>query len=333
MSFKMQKCEWRSLERMAKMDRFKPNKGGFDINIEDIPSLINKFHKLMLENMKMLDREQFLKKLSSVVRLSESYEELKSYLKILQFPADWEDIKDAAELLRKESKEINERKLLKKYFTLFVDKKKFRRKNYIIVVSINFEGKKELLGFYEESDWNAVFKKLKKRGLREVVMIVGREDKKLIDSAMKTNIFKFYQVDWNEVKRTLTKGMKREEGTICRKKLEDLKKIDSYDKVLKEYENICSSYKKSYPSNFEKAIKMKEFYTAFFRFPKGVRSKISTIGTLEALERDIKNRLNMRDKLSELLNDPLLLAYIRVKRLESGNWKIRIPVQEDWANI
>lgn len=307
----------------------------FALSPEDIPRFLNDLDRLMWEVLKRENRPGFLKKISGLVSLSDSYTELENLIKIFRIPADCKDIEDTVKLLKEESKEVNERDLSKEYFAIFIDKKMFSRKNYVTILAINLDGKREILGFYEWSNWNAVFEELRKRGLERAVLIVGRENKNLINAAMSSKIFKLYQVDWNEVKRTLTKGMKKEEASECRRKLEELKKIDSYEDILEMYENIFRSYERDYPHNFGKAMRMWNFYTAFLRFPKEVRSKISTISTVESLETSIKKRLKKRDKLAKLLRDPLLLAFIRVKSLEERAWKTPIPIGDwvkEWLN-
>jgi len=210
----------------------------------------------------------------------------------------------ASSELDEEIKKFRQRRLNEReYPYLIIDARyeKVRRSGRIIniavmiVVGINDEGKREILGYYignseSESCWSEAFKDLKDRGIKGVELITS-DAHKGIQSAIRRH---FQGVSWQRCRVHLMRELiKKVSWRDARELIKDLQSIfasEEKSQCLKTAQEVaakwagkCSSMSKSLLAGIEDTLTV-------LSLPSSHRRRLHSTNLLERMMRDIKKR-------------------------------------------
>ena len=165
---------------------------------------------------------------------------------------------------------------------------KVRKGCIYTVIGINFECKKQILGYYitygneTKSDWLKILHDLVNRKLKEVLLFIcddfGGITEAIKEIYPKADIQKCYLHLMKNVRRKLAK--KDSEEVIQELKIiKDRSK--NYEEGEKLFDELCEKNSKNYKSYMEYLKSKKEEYLRFLKYPKEIRKYIYTTNVVE----------------------------------------------------
>ena len=209
-----------------------------------------------------------------------------------------------SEILKEDIEAFKKRSLKRFYPFLFIDscfislrRKEFKKEPVYIVLGIDERGNREIMGFYlfgaegeSSENWKEVFKDLKGRGLKEVLLVIS-DDLNGIEEAVKEE---YPQADWQLCNLHFARGVankvrKKDRGEVmC-----DLKQIyrsKDEEEARAKAEQFIKKWAKIYPRVCEKLRRRLENLIKFLEYPQSIRRYIYTVNMLERLIKEIKRR-------------------------------------------
>ena len=204
-------------------------------------------------------------------------------------------------------KAFKNREIESNYYVIFMDgiKINIRRGNSVtketfhILLGVNEEGKREVLGFYlnpEESSsfYNEVFEDLKQRGLNKVLLFVT-DGLKGIEEVISDHFpkAKIQRCIVHVNKNLLQKTRRRDRASL----IEDFKRVyksSNKEEALKNYELFKLKWGKMYPSIVKNLNNILEYLLTFYEFPESIRGQIYTTNWIERLNREIRKVIHSK---------------------------------------
>lgn len=205
-----------------------------------------------------------------------------------------------------------------------------------VCYGVNTENKRELLGLAINPTesiemWETILFNLKKRGVKEITLVVADGISLLEEVVMK--VFpkaKFQKCVVHKMRNVLLKTRPKDKEEVA----QDLKHIfDNFssestkEHALMKAENFCKKWEEKYPDirRFFKEGTF-EYYLTYIDFHPDVRRFIYTTNSIENLNRGI--RKGTKNKLSFESPQTLLnYVFIIIKEFETKNWS-RFPVYQ-----
>lgn len=234
------------------------------------------------------------------------------------------------------------RPLEKTYTVVYVDGIRFKvledssyvEKSVYIIIGINIEGKKEILGFWiSESEsakqWFIILNELKARGVEEI-LIACSDNLKGISESFKSafpnvRIQKciIHQIR-NSVKFVNYKDLKDFNSDMKKiYKADNIKKAtEALDEFEKKWESKYSYATRSWRNNFDEL-------STFFELPIEIRKIIYTTNTIENLNRNIRKITKTKGGFTTVRSLEKLI-YLRLMRIQEDWGEHRIP---NWITI
>ena len=296
------------------------------------PKILPKYKK----NINMVEE-----KVLSLYKLGMSEQDISQTIEeIYGFELDQSTISRMTDLIMGDVEQFHSKPLDKMYTFVFIDGIRFktRQEGYAkevcvyIVLGINMEGHKEVLGYYiDESEsaryWLTVLNDLKERGCKRVLLIASDDlpgISKAIESVYPaTRIQKcvVHQIR-NSLKFISTKHKKE----FC----EDMKKIyraSNYNNAVIAFEKFELKWESKYGNVVKSWRKNLSELTTFFDFPQEIRRLIYTTNVIENLNRSIRK---ITKNKASLPNNKSLdkLVYLAITNVQSkwtkpiANWGI-----------
>lgn len=205
-----------------------------------------------------------------------------------------------------------QRQLNKRYSILYLDGLyiKVRRDTYAkevidIVLGVNEDGYREILGFYvggQESalGWQEILQDLYQRGVKEVLLGVF-DGLNGLEEAFKS-VFPKADVQRcvvHKVRNTLNKVRKKDQIEVA----EDLKLIyraTTKEAAIQAFREFEKKWSKKYAREVQSWEKDLDVLLTFMKYPLSIRSVIYTTNAIERTIKDIRKRLKTMNSLSSI---------------------------------
>lgn len=205
-----------------------------------------------------------------------------------------------------------QRPLNKRYSVLYLDGLyiKVRRDTYAkeviyIVLGVNEDGYREILGFYvggQESalGWQEILQDLYQRGVKEVLLGV-LDGLNGLEEAFKS-VFPKADVQRcvvHKVRNTLNKVRKKDQIEVA----EDLKLIyraTTKEAAIQAFREFEKKWSKKYAREVQSWEKDLDVLLTFMKYPLSIRSVIYTTNAIERTIKDIRKRLKTMNSLSSI---------------------------------
>ena len=199
-------------------------------------------------------------------------------------------------------------------------------KSVYIIIGINIDGYKEILGFWiAESEsarqWLNIFNELKSRGIQDILLACCDNLKGISES------FKAVFPDVNIQKcviHQIRNCTRHVASTDLQNFVSDMKKIykaNSYKEALVAFDNFAQKWEskytyaiKSWKNNFNEL-------TTFFDFPNEIRKIIYTTNTIENVNRNIRSITKTKGGFTNT-NSLMKIIYLKLIDIEN-KWKAR----------
>jgi putative transposase len=206
----------------------------------------------------------------------------------------------------------HQRPLNKRYSVLYLDGLyiKVRRDTYAkeviyIVLGVNEEGYREILGFYvggQESShgWQEILQDLYTRGVHEVLLGVF-DGLPGLEEAFKAVYPKadVQRCVVHKVRNTLNKVRKKDQFEVA----EDLKLIYrsmTRDAAIHAFHEFKDKWSKKYPKEVQSWEHDLDVLLTFMKYPTSIRSVIYTTNAIERTIKDIRKRLKTMNSLTSI---------------------------------
>jgi putative transposase len=164
-----------------------------------------------------------------------------------------------------------------------------------VVCGVNLDGKREVLAIepmYEESEtsYTALFERLKKRGLKNVWLVVSDAHQGLISAVQKS----FVGCSWQRCKvhfmRNILAYIPAKEKETFAAKLKQIWEQPDYQSAKCYAELLSEEYQARYPKAIEVLMNGLEDSLQYYEFPEIDPGKISSTNILERLNKEIRRR-------------------------------------------
>lgn len=222
---------------------------------------------------------------------------ISSVLKDLGMHYSDEEVKKLQKKILVEFEAWSNRELENDYVAIFIDayhseimeNGSIKKLVVYSVLSIDFEGKKDLCGIYisigseTKEFWLKVFNDLIKRGLKRLILIVSDEFGGIKDAVSTLFPKALHQLCLNHLQRNVRRNM----GKGDAKELNNtISKIKNYSKSYQDgkisFVKAFASYKNKYPAFISHVEENIDNYIAFFHFPVEIRKYFYTTNSVES---------------------------------------------------
>ena len=260
--------------------------------------------------------------------------ELTNTLRRLGLPFSDKDINKIRDELRERLKDIKTRELPESMLVVYIDgyhtkvkaDGKVRKAVVYVILGINMEGKKELLGFYvifgneSKGDWLKIFNDLVNRGLKRMLLIVSDDFSGLDDAINAIYPLSDHQLCYVHLQRNVRRNLSRNDASEFNNGLKQIKLSRDYEEGIERFSHLCEMYRDRYSSFITRIEKRAELYLCFLKYPEEIRKYIYTTNAVENVNRLIEK---VRDNLGGYFQSQEILEiniYLQSERLSNGKW-------------
>lgn len=162
------------------------------------------------------------------------------------------------------------------------------------VLSIDFEGKKELIGFYisfgneTKEYWLTVFNDLIVRGLKRPLLVVSDNFSGIIEAVKAVFELSLHQLCFVHLYRNITRNMGKGDAYEFNKSLKSIQSSKTYDDAISKFETLLEVYRSKYPSYIDFLNKNKEYYFQFLKLPEELRNFFYTTNAVESFNSSLE---------------------------------------------
>jgi transposase-like protein len=285
--------------------------------------------------------ESYDKLLESLLTNGYSPNALRSTLYSLGLSFSQKEVDIITEELRNRYYEFIQKQLPEDVFVLYIDgyrgemKDKDRGKVSTVtiytVIGITCEWQKTLFGFYvhrgveKKEGWLEILNDLISRGLKKVSIIVSDDFPGLKEAISELFPLTSHQLCIIHFKRNIRRNMSKEDGKVFKERFTNLKINNTYDKAVREFEQIILDYREKYKSFMTHIWLNRENYLTFLKYPEAIRKYIYTTNASENFHRRIER---IRDRMGGFFQSEEVLGInivLQLDRLKEGKWKKPIP--------
>lgn len=198
------------------------------------------------------------------------------------------------------------------------------------VLGVDFNGHKDLLGFYislgneTKSFWLQVLNDLIDRGLKRLIMVVSDDFSGLKEAVQTLFPQALHQLCFIHMQRNVRRNMGKDDAQVFNQELGQIRLINHFQEGVERFSQLTQTYLKKYPS-FIKAIQDDiPNYLAFLKLPQGVQIHFYTTNAAESFNsglEKIRSRMGGFFQSDSALYLNVYLYYHQLKH----KWKKGIP--------
>ena len=246
-----------------------------------------------------------------------------------------QDLEAIATSLIEEFDLHNSRPLDPDLLALFIDGKyvelrdgdKLRPACIYLMVGLGRDGKKRVLscivkhGRENLEDWKAALRGLIERGLRRVLMVIQDDFSGLLPISKGLFPQSDVQLCVVHMQRNAKNHLSKSDATEFQQRWRAIKASWDVEVGLRQFEELCDRFEKSYPHFIAELRKKRDHYLAFLKYPEAIRRSLSTTnvveavnGQLEIMRRNSGGYFHSEDTLKFKLG-------LVIFSLEDGRWR------------
>lgn len=281
----------------------------------------------------------YLNLLSSLVVNGYSESQLFLSLKQLGLPYSQDDMSFIRKQISDRLSDFKQKELPESAFALLIDayhcqikeNNKIQKACIYSVMGIDLKGQKDVYGFYtffgNESviDWRKVFGDLVQRGLKKAVVIISDDFPAMTDAVKAFYPNTDHQLCLVHFMRNVRRNMKAPDASLFNKEIQNIKLSKNLDDGIAQFEKLCKSFKKEYPTFISYIEMKKECFFSFLRFPEEIRKHLYTTNAVENLNSRIET---IRLKLGgyfQSVNIFEINLLLQIERWQHAQWKNPVP--------
>jgi len=213
-----------------------------------------------------------------------------------------------------------------------IEKNKVKQACIYTVIGIDFDGNKQILGYWtifgaeNKSDWLKIFHDLVNRGLKKIFMIIC-DDFSGITEAIRSIYPKTYiQKCCLHLVRNIKRKLAKEDAKEFIKEFKMIKESKNYDEGEERFKRLCDKFSEKYKSYMEMIKGKVKEYLAFLKFPEEVRKYLHSTNIVENFNGLIeKERIRLGGYFqSQKIADRIV--YLKIEHLHNKVWNKPIPM-------
>lgn len=252
-------------------------------------------------------------------------------------PKELEQIKDEYLSLYKQ---WQNRQLPQDVIAIFIDvyhseaclDNKICKASLYVIVGINFDAQKELLGLYIYSGnenkgfWLQTLNQLIERGLRRPLVIVSDDFPGLKDSIATLFPQAIHQLCFIHMQRNVRRNMGIEDAKNFNQTLKQIKLLTDPEICKRQFNDLCQSYKKNYPAFIQSLLDDVANYFAFKLLPVDSQKHFYTTNIVESVN-SMLEKLRIRMGGFFQSQDVLCVnVFLTIDSLRQRKWYKGVPL-------
>jgi len=300
------------------------------------------FRPVILPDKYKRSDESFVQMIQTLIASGNSKSKIKSILKQynLNFSEELYDIvsQDIDERLN----DFKNRELPEKLPFVFIDafvcyikedgSGKIKKSSIYTVIGIDFDGKKQVLGYYtvfgneNVSDWKIILHDLVNRGLKKVILFIS-DDFTGISNAFSSIYPKSYvQKCYVHLMRNINRQLGKQDAIEFNKELKMIKESKGYEEGKIKFGELCKKYEGRYKGYMKYLESKAEEYLAFLRFPEEIRKYIYTTNIVENFNSLLEKERIRLGGYFQSQNIADRTVFLKIEHLHNEVWKQPNPL-------
>ena len=233
-----------------------------------------------------------------------------------------------------------ERQLPQDVIAIFIDvyhcetciNNKVRKSALYVIVGIDFNAKKDLLGMYiyEGSEtkgfWLQALNQLIERGLKRPLVVIS-DDFPGLKEAIKTLFPEaLHQLCFIHMQRNVRKNMSSDDSKVFNKALKQIRFLDDPERCKQQFADLCKAYQTAYPTFIRALVEDTDNYFAFKYLPVDVQKHFYTTNIVESVNsifEKIRGRLGGFSQSQDAL---CINVFITINSLRQRRWTRGVPM-------
>ncbi len=197
------------------------------------------------------------------------------------------------------------------------------------VLGLRSDGKRSILAYHmpggdeKASMWHNIFEDLRKRGLKDVRMIISDDLKGLSKSIEETFPQAKHQLCWFHLKKNIKNRVRKRHWDEILNELNEISDSKNKEEAEEKLEEFVEKWSRIYKSisNLKNKI---DHYTHFFNFPRKIRGYFSTTNWMERCFKELKDSFRIRGYFhSENSAEKFLYLFFKDKDSKYQERKLR----------
>jgi len=207
-----------------------------------------------------------------------------------------------------------------------------RKTALYVIISLDFEGKKDLAGLYLydgsecKAFWLQTLNQMIERGIKHPLLVVS-DDFSGLKNAIHTLFPKtLHQLCFIHMQRNIRKQMGSQDAKAFNQTLKEIKTFNKPDSCKKHFTELCEKYKEQYPTFIASLLEDKENYFVFKILPTDIQKHFYTTNIVESVNSIIET---LRCKMGGFFQskDALYVnIFLSIRSLQQRKWQHGIPM-------
>lgn len=207
-----------------------------------------------------------------------------------------------------------------------------RKTALYVIISLDFEGKKDLAGLYLydgsecKAFWLQTLNHLIERGIKCPLLIVSDDFSGLKNAVNTLFPNALHQLCFIHMQRNVRKQMGPQDAKYFNQALQQIKIISDINVCQTQFSELCEKYKKQYPAFISALLDDKENYFAFKNIPTDIQKHFYTTNIVESVNSIIET---LRYKMGGFFQskDALYVnIFLSIQSLQQRKWKRGVPM-------
>lgn len=209
---------------------------------------------------------------------------------------------------------------------------KVRKSVLYVVVGIDFNAKKDLLGLYlydgneNKTFWLQTLNQLIERGLNRPLMVISDDFSGLKDTIKTLFPNALHQLCFIHMQRNVRRNMGPADAKAFNQALKQIKLMDDFETCKNKFTELCQTCQKTYPTFIKSLLDDIDHYFIFKHFPQDVQKHFYTTNIVESIN-SILERLRIRMGGFFQSQDALSVnVFITINSLSQRKWSKGVPL-------
>jgi putative transposase len=213
----------------------------------------------------------------------------------------------------------------------FIDHK-IRKISLYVIVGIDFNATKDLLGLYlyegneSKGFWLQTLNQLIERGLKRPLAVISDDFSGLKDAVATLFPNSLHQLCFIHMQRNVRRNMALDDAKVFNQSLKQIKLCNDPESCKKQFTDLCQNFQKIYPTFIRSLLDDVNQYFAFKRFPPDIQKHFYTTNIVESVN-SILERIRLRMGGFFKSQDALFTnVFITINSLRQRKWIHGMPI-------
>jgi len=201
-----------------------------------------------------------------------------------------------------------------------------------VIISIDFEGKKDLAGLYlydgseSKAFWLQTLNHLIDRGIK-CPLLIASDDFSGLKQAINT-LFPnaLHQLCFIHMQRNVRRNMGHNDASEFNQTLQQIKLIYNKDDCQKQFIDLCNKYESQYPTFIKALLDDTENYFAYKKFPPAIQKHFYTTNIVESVNSIIETLRCRMGGFFQSKDSLYVNTFLSIRSLQQRKWQKGIPM-------